>query len=78
MSYNEGKELADKYNSTFIEASAKEGINVDTIFDTLGRQIMERLQKDDSIKETTMGVTGTKLNCEPQVLKAKLNCCEGS
>lgn len=46
VSYEEGKELAKKHGASFVEASAKEGLNVDTIFQTLGELVLDKLQKE--------------------------------
>eukprot|EP01130_Rhizamoeba_saxonica_P004027 TRINITY_DN1662_c1_g1_i5.p1 TRINITY_DN1662_c1_g1~~TRINITY_DN1662_c1_g1_i5.p1 ORF type:complete len:186 (-),score=42.10 TRINITY_DN1662_c1_g1_i5:32-589(-) len=47
----QGQELAQQFQSRFIEASAKARINVDEIFIDLVRQIRESLPKDDKKKK---------------------------
>lgn len=65
VSYDEGKELALRYGAVFIESSAKDGLNVQTIFDSLGHQVMDKIQKDYESQETTMEKTNAKLNLHP-------------
>ena len=40
ISYNQGKEFADKYGLKFVETSVKKNINVREAFEILGREIM--------------------------------------
>ena len=47
VSYEEGKEIADKAGASFIEVSAKTGENVDTLFSNLARDlILQRLESE--------------------------------
>jgi small GTP-binding protein len=43
-----GFELAKKYSMNFIETSAKNGINVDKVFNTIIREIKQRLEKQEA------------------------------
>lgn len=42
---HEGKMLAEKYKSKFLEVSAKENINIEQIFTTIASDIMKGLEQ---------------------------------
>jgi len=42
VSYNEGQDLANKYNIKFIETSAKNGTNVNELFQFIANEIYQR------------------------------------
>ena len=42
VSYNEGKDLANKYNIKFIETSAKNGTNVNELFQFIANETYQR------------------------------------
>jgi len=44
-SYEEGKELADKNEMLFFESSAKDGINVDEIFENSAKEIAKKIEQ---------------------------------
>lgn len=43
-----GQKLADKYGMAFMEVSAKDGTNIQLLFDQIGEAIYERIKKADS------------------------------
>ena len=45
VSYEEGKELADKNEMMFFESSAKDGINVDNIFENSAKEIAKKIEQ---------------------------------
>ena len=45
---NEGENFAKTYNIDFYETSAKDGINVDEVFQTLANEIMKDIKKNGS------------------------------
>jgi small GTP-binding protein len=45
VSYEEGKELADKNELLFFESSAKDGINVDEIFENSAKEIAKKIEQ---------------------------------
>ena len=45
VSYEEGKELADKNEMLFFESSAKDGINVDEIFENSAKEIAKKIEQ---------------------------------
>jgi Ras-related protein Rab-8A len=49
---SEGKKLADDYNIPFLETSAKENINVQECFQTIGRDVAEKILANTQIMET--------------------------
>lgn len=53
VSYEEGKELAEKYRLPFMEVSAKENTNIDALFDLLTERVIEF--SESKIQETIMG-----------------------
>ena len=66
---NEGENFAKTYNIDFYETSAKDGINVDVVFQTLASEIMKDIKKN-----------GSKNKRSSQVLKKntkskKKSCC---
>ena len=66
---NEGENFAKTYNIDFYETSAKDGINVDEVFQTLANEIMKDIKKN-----------GSKNKRSSQVLKKntkskKKSCC---
>ena len=45
VSFEEGKELADKNEMLFFESSAKDGINVDEIFENSAKEIAKKIEQ---------------------------------
>ena len=45
VSYEEGRELADKNEMLFFESSAKDGINVDEIFENSAKEIAKKIEQ---------------------------------
>ena len=44
VAYEEGKEMASKYGISFLETSAKTGLNVDEAFMLLGKEIKNKVE----------------------------------
>ena len=44
---SEGKQLADSYNIPFMETSAKEGTNIQECFQTIGKDIADKILSND-------------------------------
>ncbi|ODV92045.1 hypothetical protein CANCADRAFT_63438 [Tortispora caseinolytica NRRL Y-17796] len=72
VSYDEGKELADRLNIPFIETSAKSNTNVDEAFFSLSRQIKQRLV-DTGMPTSTIGQSG--LNIASSGSSSSGKCC---
>lgn len=43
VSFEEGQALAERHHLPFLETSAKENVNIEEVFLTIGRKIKERL-----------------------------------
>ena len=52
VSYEEGKELADKNELLFFESSAKDGINVEEIFENSAKEIAKKIEQGYYVLET--------------------------
>lgn len=48
-----GREMAEKYKAKFMEVSAKSGLNIDTLFDNIIRDIIKRYENNSS-KESSI------------------------
>lgn len=46
VTFQEGKDLADRYGIQFLEVSAKEGLQVKESFEALGREIVKKYEED--------------------------------
>ena len=61
VKYEEGIELAKKYNAPFMEVSAKTGINVSEAFDMITKKMHEKnkeiAKRKDNIKKKTEVLT---------------------
>lgn len=51
VSQEEGKQLAQKFKGTFIETSARAGINVKEAFDCLGKMMLQTEKQDEAQAE---------------------------
>ena len=47
VSYEEGKELAKKYNISFMESSAKTGYQVKEAFEILAKEVFAKFEEED-------------------------------
>ena len=56
VSYEEGKELADKNDFLFFESSAKDGTNVDEIFTNSAKEIAKKIEQGFYDLETESGI----------------------
>lgn len=67
VSYEEGKTLADKYNFSFYETSAKNNVGVTELFEKTSSELLtefakELNEKNNTVKKTTRVTTGIKLD----------------
>lgn len=46
VTFQEGKDLADRYAIPFLEVSAKNGVQVKESFETLGKEIVKKYEED--------------------------------
>lgn len=53
----QGKKLAEKYAMPFLEVSAKDGTNVEEIFQTLGREIKDDVDRNEKAEEAKKRVS---------------------
>uniref|UniRef100_A0A7S0V162 Uncharacterized protein n=1 Tax=Polytomella parva TaxID=51329 RepID=A0A7S0V162_9CHLO len=78
--YSRGKELADEFNIPFFETSAKENINVNEVFMTIAKDVLQRLQREQQSQEQEQQqqmATPVKLTSgvEPGMHKKKKSGC---
>jgi Ras-related protein Rab-1A len=69
VTVEEGQELANQYGVLFFEASAKSCSNIDLLFQTMAKVIMEKysvLRKDKDVKGTKLTVKNTSSNDKPE------------
>lgn len=69
VSYEQGKQLAENYGIPFFESSAKEAINVEETFVSLGKSIKENLEKG-----SPMGGGGGSLRNSDKKVDDKKSC----
>ena len=50
VSRKQGEQLADKYGISFVETSAKDDSNIDTVFELLTGRVIEKLKFDEKAK----------------------------
>ena len=76
VSYEEGKELADKNELLFFESSAKDGINVDEIFVNSAKEIAKKIEQGYyDLENDTCGI---KQGINRQNQNPMLNLGEGN
>lgn len=54
ITFEEGKQLADKHNINFFETSAKTGQNIEELFNHLSKQVYDIIKKEKIIKVDNM------------------------
>ena len=74
VSYSSGKELADSYGMTFYEVSAKENINIDELFKSVGHDIIKS-KRDDILKATSQKDKDKKINFATDPEQPQSSCC---
>lgn len=72
--------LAEKYKVPFLETSAKEGININEIFQLLGQKMAEKFRSSKAEEKPSVinGIGGTQItsiNVGSQKKKKK-ECCQ--
>ena len=70
ISTEEGRELAKKYNIEFYETSAQKGNNIDKVFDSLAKKILQDPNFQRTESEASSQLSRRKLN-----VKDKKKCC---
>jgi Ras-related protein Rab-1A len=84
VTYDEGVELAKKFDIPFLEVSAKNAFHVDDTFTTMATEIQARFLKEKSQKKDkkdfTVGSNPSALTLNPNNTEAKeqeksKNCC---
>lgn len=68
----EGKRLADLYGITFFETSAKKGVNVSDVFESIAREIEQSIQRRNSVNPQAAKV---QLHARQRIKKKKSGCC---
>ena len=76
VSYDNGKELAEKYGINFMETSAKETVNIDNLFESTTKSFLSKQISGSGNKISPTG-RGLELNEENLDDKKKNNniCC---
>lgn len=84
VTYDEGVELAKKYDIPFLEVSAKNSIHIDDTFTTMASEIQARFLKEKTHKKdkdkyvfnsTPTALTLNSGNNEAKEPESKKNCC---
>eukprot|EP01017_Pseudomicrothorax_dubius_P001531 TRINITY_DN0_c534_g1_i3.p1 TRINITY_DN0_c534_g1~~TRINITY_DN0_c534_g1_i3.p1 ORF type:complete len:127 (+),score=29.78 TRINITY_DN0_c534_g1_i3:140-520(+) len=75
ISSAEGKALAEKYGMQFFEASAKNDLNITPIFQSIAKEIKDRILSSEAPGATTG--TGVKINSAGGEPVKKSGCCSG-
>ncbi|XP_021349357.1 GTP-binding protein YPTC1-like [Mizuhopecten yessoensis] len=73
VTYEKGKEFAEKLGISFMETSAKSSTNVETLFMTMAAEIKSTIAEDKL--DTTGGVTVIVRNSSPVNKKSSWKCC---
>ena len=58
---SEGRNLANEYSIPFLETSAKEGINIQECFQTIGKDVADKILANNGIMETFKKGPNTKI-----------------
>ena len=72
VSTEDGMEIAKKFGMEFIEASAKEGMNVSTAFEKIGHMIVDTLEEKESSGNGSSNSAAVDLNSSS---KSSGGCC---
>ena len=63
---SEGKQLADSFNIPFMEASAKEGYNIQECFQTIAKDVSDKILSNDKVMDAIKKGGATKLQTPSQ------------
>lgn len=74
--YSEGKLFAERMGIPFIEASAKENLNVEEIFETITRKIMENIEQKLDPGEQGIDLTQTATDEINSPKQHRKKCCK--
>ena len=76
VSTEEGKALAEQYNLSFFETSAKSGYNVNEAFFTMGELVIEKATKNTATEpeRTNQNINAEQLSKKKKSKKPK--CCQ--
>uniref|UniRef100_A0A383VMM6 Uncharacterized protein n=1 Tax=Tetradesmus obliquus TaxID=3088 RepID=A0A383VMM6_TETOB len=74
-----GQALAAEYNMRFFETSAKDNLNVEEVFTSIAKDVMQRLQQEQA-EQQTVGGTSSPLkltsNLDKSKQRRKKGCCD--
>lgn len=73
ITYEQGKVYADKNNMVFYEASAKEGTNVETIFNNIAKKLAK--QADENCMKSNKSIKLDENNIENKMKDQLGSCC---
>jgi Ras-related protein Rab-8A len=79
VSTEEGILLAEKYKVPFLETSAKEGTNINEMFQVLGEKMVEKFKNtvgDDHSKDRGAGSGNAVISGGGDPPKKKKDCCQ--
>lgn len=74
ISYQEGQQLAKQYGVKFIESSAKDNTNISEIFNTIGKDIKEKLVDPENGKDGKKDKETVRIKSGGSSAKDKKNC----
>eukprot|EP01024_Parvocaulis_polyphysoides_P046252 TRINITY_DN43464_c0_g1_i1.p1 TRINITY_DN43464_c0_g1~~TRINITY_DN43464_c0_g1_i1.p1 ORF type:complete len:210 (-),score=36.41 TRINITY_DN43464_c0_g1_i1:293-922(-) len=76
ISFQKGKELADEFGIPFFETSAKSSQNVEEVFHTVSKNVMARLQRDQTFSGVgRMQSSGVDIQNTTRQKPKKSSCC---
>ena len=75
----EGQALADQYGIKFFLTSAKNNVNVNVAFESIARDVKNRLMKDGAVKKADAGGGGKSVDVAKGAAPAAAGggCCAG-
>ena len=75
ISYEQGLQVAGKYGIPFFECSAKTGLNVHELFNKIGSDIVDKVQKNRGTETLETDVNGANIKKVSSGQQAK-KCCQ--
>jgi len=76
--FSKGQALADEYKIQFFETSAKDNSNVEEVFTSIAKDVMQRLQQEQADQQQTASPSTLKLtsNLDKAKQRKKKGCCD--
>jgi Ras-related protein Rab-8A len=74
--YSKGQALADEYGIRFFETSAKDNVNVEEVFTSIAKDVMQRLQREQADQQAASTASPLKLTSNLDKTRKKKGCCE--